>query len=163
MSNPTNKFPVHFREFIEQLNLKGVEYMLIGGYALGAYGHIRATNDLDIYINATLANAKKMVQACIDYGIPAETIELEMFLTEKLVGIGDPPLRIEILKKLDAVDFKYAFERIIRRKVDGIEINVVGLDDLVLLKKAAAKDRKKARDKEDLTFLQLLKSKLRRR
>jgi len=40
------------------------------GYALGVYGHIRATNDLDIYINPTEENATKMVNACVDYGIP---------------------------------------------------------------------------------------------
>jgi hypothetical protein len=67
--------------------------MLIGGYALGMYGHIRATNDLDIYINATEENAIKMVKACIDYGIPAERVSKEMFLVQKMIGIGQPPLR----------------------------------------------------------------------
>lgn len=57
MSNPNTKFPDNFREFIIELNRFEVEYMLIGGYALGAYGHMRGTNDLDIFINATEDNA----------------------------------------------------------------------------------------------------------
>jgi predicted nucleotidyltransferase len=61
---------------------------------------------------------------------------------------------------LDAVDFKYAYERSELKKVDGLDIRVVGLDDLILLKRAAAQGRSKARDSEDLTFLEKLKSRL---
>jgi predicted nucleotidyltransferase len=160
MSKENTKFPSHFRDFIIELNKHKVEYVLIGGYALGAYGHIRATNDLDIYINANDENALKMVTACIDYGVPAESVKKEMFLVQKMIGIGEPPLRIEILKKLDFVDFHYAFQRAIKVEVDGISINVVALDDLILLKKAAVKGRNKSRDVEDLSFLEKLKAKL---
>ena len=161
MNKANNKFPTHFKDFIVELNKHKVEYMLIGGYALGVYGHIRATNDLDIYINATEENALKMVKACIDYGIPEESINHEMFLTQKMIGIGQPPLRIEILKKLDMVDFEYAFQRVKKTSVEGVSINVVDLDDLILLKKAAVKGRNKSRDVEDLSFLEKLKAKLR--
>jgi len=158
MNRVNTKFPSHFREFIVELNKYHVEYMLIGGYALGVYGHIRATNDLDIYINATEENASKMVQVCIAYGIPAENIKKEMFLVQKMIGIGQPPLRIEILKKLDVIDFKHAFQRVKKIRIDEILINVVNLDDLILLKKAAIKGRNKSRDMEDLSFLEKLKA-----
>ena len=161
MNKANNKFPTHFKDFIVELNKHKVEYMLIGGYALGVYGHIRATNDLDIYINATEENALKMVKACIDYGIPEESINNEMFLVQQMIGIGQPPLRIEILKKLDMVDFEYAFQRVKKTSVEGVSINVVDLDDLILLKKAAVKARNKSRDVEDLSFLEKLKAKLR--
>ena len=136
--------------------------MLIGGYALGAYGHIRATDDLDIIIHATEENADKMIKACVAFGISSESIDKNMFLVEKMVGIGEPPFRIEILKKLDVVDFSYAYRRIKKISVDGIDIKVIDLDDLILLKKAAIKSRTKARDQEDLTFLQKLKIDLRK-
>ena len=161
MSRENTKFPSHFIDFIIELNKHQVEYMLIGGYALGAYGHIRATNDLDIYINATEQNATKMVNACAAYGIPVESIQKEMFLVQKMIGIGEPPLRIEILKKLDAIDFMYAFQRVKKVDIDGISINVIDLDDLILLKKAAVKGRNRSRDIEDLSFLEKLKMKLR--
>ncbi|MEQ9467575.1 MAG: nucleotidyltransferase [Ekhidna sp.] len=155
-----DQFPSHYKDFINSLNNQQVEYLLIGGYALGAYGHIRGTNDLDIFIHATETNALKMIKACIDYGIPKEDIKKEMFLVPKMIGIGDPPLRIEILKTVASFDFEYAFERKITRDVNGVLINVVDLDDLIMLKKAAIKERSKARDQEDLNFLQKLKSKL---
>jgi predicted nucleotidyltransferase len=160
MNKKNSKFPSHFKDFIVELNKHQVEYMLIGGYALGVYGHIRATNDLDIYINATDQNAQKMVGACVDYGIPAESVKKEMFLVQKMIGIGEPPLRIEILKKVDVIDFHYAFQRTKKVKVDGVSINVVDLDDLILLKKAAVKGRNKSRDSEDLAFLEKLKARL---
>jgi predicted nucleotidyltransferase len=57
------------------------------------------------------------------------------------------------------IDFKYAFKRVKKAIVDGISINVVDLDDLILLKKAAVKGRNKPRDIEDLSFLEMLKAK----
>ncbi|MEO9871929.1 nucleotidyltransferase [Ekhidna sp.] len=155
-----NQFPSHYKDFIVALNNHNVEYLLIGGYAMGAYGHIRGTNDLDIFINANELNAGKMLNVCEEYGIPKEAIQKEMFLVQKMIGIGDPPLRIEILKSVGSFDFEYAFQRRVVRKVDNVDINVVDLDDLIILKKSAIKDRKKARDEEDLTFLERLKSRL---
>ncbi len=60
---------------------------------------------------------------------------------------------VEVLKKLDTIDFNFAYQRKESRNIDGIKVNVVSLDDLVLLKKAAVKGRNKPRDKEDLNFL----------
>lgn len=153
------KLPRDFKDFVLALNECNVEYILIGGYALGVYGHIRATSDLDIFINATKKNAEKMKNACIRFGIPIDQISDEMFLVQKMVRIGDLPFRIEILKKLDNVDFQYAFDRKVVSLVDGIKINAISLDDLILLKKAAIKDRSVARDKEDLNYLEDLKKK----
>ncbi len=151
-----NKLPQDFKDFVLALNEFNVEYILIGGYALGVYGHIRATSDMDIFINATKVNAEKMKNACIRFGIPIDQIVVEMFLVPKMVRIGDLPFRIEILKKLDNVDFQYAFDRKVVSEVDGIRINAISLDDLIILKKAAIKDRSVNRDKEDLNYLENL-------
>lgn len=158
MTNINNKLPSHFKDFINQLNRHKVKYLLVGGYAMGAYGHIRATNDLDIYIQADEENASKMIQACVDYGIAGSSIEIDMFLVARVVGIGEPPLRIEILKKLD-VDFQYAYQRSKTIIVDAIPINIVNLEDLVLLKESAVRNRNRSRDSEDLSYLKKLKQK----
>ena len=158
MKTNTNQYlPKHFREFVEKMNELNVEYLLIGGYAMGAYGHIRATSDLDLFINATDKNAEKLVHVCVDFGIPAEDIKKEMFLVPKMIGIGEPPLRIEILKQLGVVDFQYAFQRAITKVVDNLTLNVISLDDLILLKKSAVLNRNASRDSEDLSFLEKLK------
>lgn len=159
---PNNRFPNHFKDFIEELNRNDVEYILIGGYAMGVYGHHRGTGDLDIFINSTENNAEKLLKASIDYGIPTDSVSKDMFMVPKMIGIGNPPLRIEILKKLDTVDFKYAFQRSKVKTVDGLKIKVISLEDLILLKKAAKIGRSKARDSEDLSFLEKLKAKLKK-
>ncbi|MEX2565101.1 MAG: nucleotidyl transferase AbiEii/AbiGii toxin family protein [Cyclobacteriaceae bacterium] len=158
--NQNNRFPENFRSIIESLNKNMVEYLLIGGFAMGAYGHVRSTGDLDIFIHATKENAKRTIKACIDFGINKEDLKEEMFLVEKMIGIGMPPLRIEILKKLDTIDFKYAYQRAEIKNIDGLHIKVVSLDDLILLKEAAVRGRDKQRDREDLVFLKQLKEAL---
>ena len=86
---------------------------------MGAYGHHRGTGDLDIFVIATDTNSEKLVNAPIDYGIPEEQLKKEMFLVPKMIGIGEPPLRIELLKKLDTLDFEYASQRVEIKKVVG--------------------------------------------
>ena len=76
-----------------------------------------------------------------------------------MIGIGCS-FRIEILKKLDTIDFKYAYQRAETKSPDGLEIKIVALDDLILLKEAAVKGRNKERDREDLAFLKQYKNKL---
>ncbi len=158
--NQNNRFPENFRSIIESFNRQNVEYLLIGGFAMGVYGHVRSTGDLDIFIHATKENAQRALKGCIDFGIDEEDLKEEMFLVEKMIGIGKPPLRIEILKKLDILDFKYAYQRAEIKSVDGLQIKVVSLDDLILLKEAAVKERDKERDREDLTFLKQFKEAL---
>ncbi len=64
----------------------------------------------------------------------------------KMIGIGEPPLRIEILKSIGVVDFTNAYRRRNVVTIDGVKANVVSMDDLLLMKRAALRDRKKSRD-----------------
>lgn len=156
-NSSNSHFPVHFKEFILLLNEMNIEYLLIGGYAMGAYGHIRATSDLDIFLNANEENADKMIAVCEKYRIPVEDLNRDMFLVPRMIGIGEPPLRIEILKQLGVVDFSYAHQRATTKEVNGLKIKVISLDDLILLKKSAIEGRSSSRDREDLSFLEKLK------
>lgn len=148
-----NLLPEDLREFIQQLNDKKVEYLIIGGYAMGAYGHIRATKDLDIFINTSHENASKLKQVCIAFQIPEEQISLRMFQVPQMVDIGDEPFKIEILKKLDVIDFKYAYERRNVIHIENLQLNIASIDDMIHLKEAAVKERNESRDQEDLEFL----------
>ncbi len=79
--NPNNRFPENFRSFIEALNQHSVEYLLIGGFAMGAYGHIRSTGDLDIFIHATKENAQRAIESCADFGNNEEDLTTEIIGT----------------------------------------------------------------------------------
>jgi len=54
------KLPEDFREFLRLLNAHKVQYLLIGGYAVGYYGHPRTTADIDIWIAIDIENTQKM-------------------------------------------------------------------------------------------------------
>jgi predicted nucleotidyltransferase len=137
-----NIFHPDFREFIECLNLNKVEYLVIGGYAVGFHGYVRATGDIDFWINKTKINAEKLVKAVIDFGVDIADTNPEMFLSEeRLVTIGELPVKIEILNKVSGLNFEECYKRKITAKLDGIDICVLNLDDLILNKMRSNRDK----------------------
>src|SRR5208283_1340651 len=87
-----------FKEFLKSLDSNRVEYLLIGGYAVGIHGHIRATNGLDIWVAMNLGNAERLRCALRAFGFAGPELTAEMFLTPRnVVRMGVPPIRIEIL------------------------------------------------------------------
>jgi hypothetical protein len=86
-----------FKEFLKSLNSNNVEYLLIGGYAVGIYGHIRATNDLDVWVNVSPENASRIDRALRQFGFTAAQLTSGLFLSRNnVVRMGVPPIRIEI-------------------------------------------------------------------
>jgi hypothetical protein len=82
---------------LQLLNAHQVEYLLIGGYAVGYHGYPRATVDMDVWIAISHANAKKIVTVLGEFGFQSPELTTEIFLKEKrIVRMGVPPLRIEV-------------------------------------------------------------------
>jgi len=99
-----------FKEFLKLLNSNGVEYLLIGGYAVGIYGHIRATNDLDIWVSISPENAARIERALRGFGFGAAALTPDLFLTpNNVVRMGVPPIRIEILTSISGVEFELCY------------------------------------------------------
>ncbi|MCV4639303.1 hypothetical protein OFB62_28835, partial [Escherichia coli] len=61
-----------FREFLRLLNENGAEYLLIGGYAVGYYGYVRATADMDVWVSTSAENAERVRQALAQFGFAAD-------------------------------------------------------------------------------------------
>ena len=142
--------PKDFNEFLKSLNSNLVEYLLIGGYAVGIYGHIRATNDLDIWVLCSEENAAKVCLAVREFGFPAPGLTPELFLApNNIVRMGLPPIRIEILTTISGVEFeKYYAERRMFQ-IDDITVPVINLAHLRQNKAARAR----AKDLADLESL----------
>jgi len=77
------EFPRDFKEFLKLLNSKEIEYLIIGGYAVGFYGYPRATGDLDIWVPVDEKNALKLAEALRQFGFDLPDLNKEIFLTEK--------------------------------------------------------------------------------
>src|SRR5580658_10278396 len=81
-----------FKEFLKSLNSNSVEYLLIGGYAVGLHGHIRATNDLDIWVKVSQENAVRIERTLREFGFATAPLSPDLFLAPKsMVRIGVPP------------------------------------------------------------------------
>ena len=139
-----------FKEFLKSLNSNHVEYLLIGGYAVGIYGHIRATNDLDIWVGISAANAAKIERALREFGFTAVGLTSDVFLARNnVVRMGVPPIRIEILTSVSGVEFEscYAEKEMIR--IEEMAVPVISLSRLRENKAASGR----AKDLADLENL----------
>jgi len=134
--------PPDFKEFLKLLNDKNIQYLLIGGYAVGYHGYPRATNDMDIWIAINPQTAKKMVMVLKEFGFNTPQLSEELFLKEKsVVRMGIAPIRIEILTTISGVDFEECFKQRIVDEIDGVEINIIGLKHLKINKKASGRHK----------------------
>jgi hypothetical protein len=95
------RLPPDFKEFLRLLNSKSVEYLLIGGYAVGYHGYPRATGDMDVWIAMSRNNAENAVTVFQEFGFDVPELSVEMFLEEKrVIRMGVPPFRIEVLTQV---------------------------------------------------------------
>jgi predicted nucleotidyltransferase len=143
-------FPPDFRDFVAELNRHGVEYLLVGGYAVGVYGHVRATADIDFLYRRTPANVNRLLQALADFGAPADVLdEAHLAADDAVTAFGAPPLRIDLLSSISGVSFDEAAASSVRIDVGGEQLPVIGLTALRANKKASGRRK----DREDLRRL----------
>jgi len=122
------------------LNARQVEYLLIGGYAVGYYGYPRATADMDIWIAMSLQNAEKVVAVLREYGFDLPELSLELFLEEnKIIRMGVPPLRIEVTTSISGVRFEECYAERVSVLIDDVEASMISLRHLKINKKASGR------------------------
>ena len=139
-----------FKEFLRLLTVHQVEYLTIGGYAVSFHGYPRATMDLDIWVKMTPGNADRLQQVLGDFGFSVPALDRNLFLVEdKIIRMGTPPLRIEILTTIAGVSFEDCFTNRITAMVDGVSVNMISLADLKTNKKASGRHK----DLSDLEYL----------
>jgi predicted nucleotidyltransferase len=145
--------PADLREFLKLLNSKRVEYLLVGGYAVGYYGYPRATADLDIWVASSAKNAAKLVDVLRTFGFGVPELRAELFLEEgRIVRLGEPPLRIELLTAISGVSFAECYAKRHRAKLGGLRVNMISLSHLKRNKKASGRSK----DLDDLEHLESL-------
>jgi len=139
-----------FKDFLRLLNSHGVEYLVVGGYAVGYHGYPRATGDMDIWIAVNEANAAKAAKTLRDFGMSERDVTKDLFTAkDKVVRMGVPPVRIEVITTASGVDFDDCYSRREIIEIDGIPVNFIALDDLRVNKRACGRHK----DMEDLEHL----------
>jgi predicted nucleotidyltransferase len=131
-----------YKDLLVLLEAHCVDYLLIGGYAVGLYGYARATVDIDIWVRRTTDNAHKIERVLAEFGFPLNNINVEDFTDENAIfQMGLPPNRLDILTSISGVEFDIAYSRKNRVLLDGIEINLISLADLKANKLASARHK----------------------
>ncbi len=130
----------HFKELLRKFSEYQVRYLIVGAYAVMKYTEPRYTKDLDIWVDATPDNAKRVFQALAEFGAPMSAVTVEDFANPDLVfQIGIEPHRIDIMMHVKGLTFAEAWPRRVEAEFEDVSIKLVSKDDLLISKTAAAR------------------------
>ena len=139
-----NIFNDDFREFIDALNKHEVEYLLVGGYAVILNGYRRSTGDMDIWVNVTAENHKRLLKAFVAFGLPDSDITEDNFLKNDAMEVfsyGKSPVSINIMKNVKGLEFDAAFKVSRIYEEGGLKIRFIHLNTLIEAKKASGRHK----------------------
>ena len=101
-----------FRDLLSALADSNAEYLVVGGWAVGFHAEPRFTKDLDLLIGPADANLEIVANVLERFGAPAQTVDaLRRLGPDEFLFFGHPPVRIDILRRVDGVEFAQAFEK----------------------------------------------------
>ena len=140
-----------FRDMLSAFAATGVEYLVVGAYALAAHGMPRATGDIDLWVRSTPENAARVYEALGRFGAPLDQITVEDLSTSGIVfQIGVAPCRIDILTRIEAVEFDEAWNSRLTTEVEGQTITVLGREHFLCNKRALGRPK----DLADVAWLE---------
>lgn len=132
-----------FIELLSNLNALSVKYMIVGGYAVSFYAQPRATKDIDIFIQPAPVNAKAIYTALSKFGASLDGITAGDFCDrKKFFRIGREPVAVDILPKIDGIDFDSAWEKRVEVMIDaqsGLKAFFISRADLITSKLAVGR------------------------
>ena len=140
-----------FSEMLSAFSAEGVEYLLVGAYALAVHGLPRATGDLDLWVGTAGENPKRVRRALERFGAPLDQLTLKDLTQRDVVfQIGVAPRRIDVMTSVDGVEFAQAWRRRLDTRLEGLTVHVISRDDLIRNKKAAGRPQ----DLADVVWLE---------
>ena len=129
-------------EFVDLLNSHGVEYVVVGGYAVAFHGHPRLTGDIDFFIRSTLENAERVLGVLRAFGFGSLAVEAEDLATsDRILQLGRPPNRIDILTSISGVTFDEAWSSRVSGELGDRTVDFLGREALIENKLASGRDK----------------------
>ncbi len=139
-----NIFNEDFQDFLKSINKAQVKYVLVGGYSVIFHGFPRTTGDLDIFVEVSKENYRKLHEAFFEFGLSIFDMTEENFLFNNnmtVFSFGRAPVSIEILKEISGIGFDEVYENAIETEIEDIPIKVINLKDLIKNKKASGRSK----------------------
>jgi hypothetical protein len=131
-----------FREFLACLNRAGVEYLLVGGYAVNHYGYHRFTEDIDFWIAVSDANFERLLAAIrLFFGEDLAGLDKKFLEVNEALFLGGVPNKIEVFKHCSGLDFAEAYPRRVEATIDGEHVKMICLADLKTNKRASGRNK----------------------
>jgi hypothetical protein len=131
-----------YRDMLQALVDEKVRFLLVGAYALAAHGYPRATMDIDIWVMPSAENAEAVLRALRRFGAPLENLAREDLKTADTVfQIGVAPRRIDIITSASGLRFEETFGRAMAVDIEGIEVHVPSVEDLIRNKRASGRTK----------------------
>ena len=140
-----------WREFLELLNSRAVDYVIVGAQSLAFHGRPRHTGDLDILVRPTPDNARLLLAILNQFGFEQSGFKETDFLQPgQIIQLGRVPSRIDLLTSISGVSTAEAFAGKISAILDRIPVFILGKDALIRNKRAVGRPQ----DLADLAALE---------
>lgn len=134
-----------FRSFVELLNEHGVLYLIVGGYAVALHGYPRYTKDLDVWVEVSPLNARRIISALHAFGFGSVGLTESDFLEpDQVIQLGYPPKRVDLTTGLSGVEFAECHARKVVLDMNGVAIPFISREDLKQNKAATGRNQDKA-------------------
>ncbi len=139
-----------YEEFLKLLNKHDIRYCIIGAFALAFHARPRYTKDMDILIEATIDNAKRLLAALREFGFGSLNLSVEDFSSKgNIIQLGYEPVRIDIITSIKGLEFADIWESRIQGPYGKQTVNFIDRQNLIRSKKLS----NRAQDKADLDLL----------
>jgi hypothetical protein len=140
-----------WREFLELLNSRGVDYVIVGAQSLAFHGRPRYTGDLDVLIRPAPDNARRLLGVLTEFGFAQSWFKQADFVEpDQMIQLGRVPNRIDLLTSISGVTIDEAFGTRVSAIIDDIPVFTLGRDALIQNKRAVGRPQ----DLADLATLE---------
>jgi hypothetical protein len=144
-----------YKDMLRVLSEEKVRFLLVGAYAMAAHGYPRATMDIDIWVMPSPNNADAVLRALRRFGAPLHKLTKEDLQSDGTVfQIGVAPRRIDIITAASGLQFEATYQRSLSVNIEGIEVRIPLIEDLICNKKASGRTK----DLADADALESLKN-----
>lgn len=127
-------------ELLVELDDAGIEYLVVGGIAVGYHARPRYTKDLDLLISVSPPDQHKLFDCLKEFGAPVHLVKAEEFLQDDFIfHFGVPPWRIDILTSIPGVDFADAYARRVKLPLGEYSADCISREDLIVSKRASGR------------------------
>lgn len=130
-----------FSDFIAALNRHRVAFVIVGAFDLAFLGSPRYTGDMDVWIKPTAANARALLRAIEDFGLKSLALTQQDVLSGKIIQLGYPPVRIDLLTLLDGLTADETWSSRQEGPLGNHTVNYMGRAAFIKNKRAAGRQK----------------------